>query len=513
MTIKHGASKSQWFFRTMLPVLLLASIAICIQGYHPGVEDDGVYLAAIHSDLDAALFPHDAEMFRVQMQASIFDKLIAASIRVSHLPVNVVALLWQIAAISLVLIGALRLARRMFRSAAAHWAAVTMFAVLFSLPAAGTALYLIDPQLHPRTIATGLILFAASAILDRKFTLAIALLLIASVMHPIMAAFGFSFCFFLWLTPSAEKFAHPSPNAAWLAVPATPAPHALAWLFDKPTPPWRDAMSTRRYIFLARWEWYEWLGVFGPLLLLFACYRWAHRRAATSPEYATLARVSRAVVTCGVFQLAIALIISTVPALVRLLPLQPMRFLHLIYVFLVLIAGGLLGELLLFRKPLRWAVAFVPLALIMGYTMSVEYPATPHLELPGISDGAHSSNPWVQAFAWTSANTPTGAYFALDPYYMQLPGEDYHSFRALAQRSVLADAVKDSAVAMQVPRLAPLWQQQVAAAQNWQSLQPADFARLHRDFGVTWTILPATSTLPFHCPYQNAVVKVCQIPS
>ncbi len=66
-----------------------------------------------------------------------------------------------------------------------------------------------------------------------------------------------------------------------------------------------------------------------------------------------------------------------------------------------------------------------------------------------------TANPWLQAFAWIRQNTPTDAYFALDPEYLAAPGEDYHSFRALAERSQLADAIKDTAVVTQVPELGP----------------------------------------------------------
>ena len=74
-------------------------------GYHPGLEDDSFYLAAIKRNLNPALFPHDAEFFRLQFQATIFDKLIACSIRLSHLPVAWAALLWQFAAIFFLLHG------------------------------------------------------------------------------------------------------------------------------------------------------------------------------------------------------------------------------------------------------------------------------------------------------------------------------------------------------------------------------------------------------------------------
>ena len=78
-----------------------------------------------------------------------------------------------------------------------------------------------------------------------------------------------------------------------------------------------------------------------------------------------------------------------------------------------------------------------------------EFSGSQHIEWPGRAP----SNPWLQAFAWIRTNTPTDAYFALDPRYLEAPGEDYHSFRALAERSQMADAIKDTAVVTQVPEL------------------------------------------------------------
>ena len=66
---------------------------------------------------------------------------------------------------------------------------------------------------------------------------------------------------------------------------------------------------------------------------------------------------------------------------------------------------------------------------------------------------------------------PTNAYFALDPRYLDEPGEDFHSFRALAERSQLADAIKDAAVVTQVPELGPVWNRQVQAQQGWKHFQ------------------------------------------
>src|SRR6202162_2219786 len=101
---------------------VLTMFALLIMGYHPGLEDDAFYLAAIKRNLNPALYPHDAEFFRLQFQATIFDKLIAFSIRLTNLPLPWIVLLWQLTAIFFVLHGCWRNSRRCFYEAAAHWA-------------------------------------------------------------------------------------------------------------------------------------------------------------------------------------------------------------------------------------------------------------------------------------------------------------------------------------------------------------------------------------------------------
>src|SRR5438094_8773300 len=106
-------------------LLLLASLtvfAFLIMGYHPGLEDDAFYLAAIKRNLNPALFSHDSEFFRLQFQATIFDKLIAYSVRFTHLPLSWAILFWQLAAVFFVLHGCWRISRRCFSQPYAQWA-------------------------------------------------------------------------------------------------------------------------------------------------------------------------------------------------------------------------------------------------------------------------------------------------------------------------------------------------------------------------------------------------------
>ena len=133
---------------------------------------------------------------------------------------------------------------------------------------------------------------------------------------------------------------------------------------------------------------------------------------------------------------------------------------------------------------------------------------TKHLELPGDPP----TNQWLQAFEWIRLNTPEDAYFALDPYYLAAAGEDYHSFRALAERSQLADAIKDTAVVTQVPELGPAWNDQVEAQAGWPEFQAADFERLKKEYGVNWVLVSLKQTGGLDCRWHNVALAVCEVP-
>ncbi len=480
-------------------LLALTALAILVQGYHPGFEDDAYYLAAIKNNLNPALFPHDADFFRVLFQATIFDKLIAWSVRLTHIPLPWALFLWQCAATLLVLWGCLRIARRCFDAEYEQWAAVAMVAALLTLPVAGSGLSLTDQHLHPRALATALILAAIVAVIDGKRLLAGVLLLLAFPLHLNMTPFGVSYCFFLWwdskmrTTKSAER-----PHTAALASLLIP----LGWLFEPSSPTWRQAEATRHFYFLLQWHWYEWLGVVAPLILL-----WWFRSLALGRNSTVMAKVAESMVYFGVFQLAAALILMLPPQLERMRSFEPMRFLHLVYMLFVLLAGGLLARYLLKKSVLRWLLLFIPLSAGMFYAQRQLYPDTVHLELPGRSSG----NDWVEAFQWISHNTPVNSEFALDPQYMEMPGEDYHGFRALAERSVLADAVKDPCIVVRVPSLGPRWLHELNAQTGWRNFQKPDFERLKAQMGVDWVVLTNPPVAGMTCAYKNDRVSVCRV--
>ena len=478
-------------------------LGLAVMGYHPGIEDDGVYLTAVKFKLNPALYPHDYNFFRFQMQASFFDYWVAGFVRWTGIPLAYTELLWQFASIALIVFGCWAIARRLFTEARAQWAGVAMVTAMFTLPVAGTALYMLDQHLHPRNMATAIILLAVSRILAGKSWQATPLLLLAFLLHPIMTAMGISFCFFLTMAMQEPPFAWLSCRLRFKRASLAVAFVPLGWVFEPPTPIWREAVNMHNSLCVYHWAWYEWLGAVAPVALFWLLWRIAQKQGER-----LLARFALAVFVYGVFQLALALILLAIPALIRLAPMQPMRFLHLVYFFMTLMGGCLLGKYLLKASLWRWAVYLLVFNAGMFASQYLLYGGSKHLEWPG----RPTANPWLQAFAWIQHNTPTDAYFALDPEYMAAPEEDYHSFRALAERSQLADIIKDSAVATQIPELAEVWGRQVQAQKGWAHFHLADFERLKAEFGVNWVLVAYPQPDGLACRWHNDVLAVCRIP-
>jgi hypothetical protein len=94
---------------------------------------------------------------------------------------------------------------------------------------------------------------------------------------------------------------------------------------------------------------------------------------------------------------------------------------------------------------------------------------------------------------------------------MRIPGEDVHGFRAIAQRSMLADALKDSGAVTMFPSLAAEWFAQVQAQAGWKHFQSQDFRRLQQEYGVNWVVLQNREAPGLSCQYDDASVKVCKL--
>lgn len=485
---------------------LLTFAALLIHGYHLGIEDQAIYLPGVRYDLNPALYPHDAEFFLPQVRPTLIDEIVAYTSRFTHMSVAGAVFFWHIVSMFLLLAGALRVARRCFEREREAWAGVALLTVLFTIPVTGTALYIVDQYLHPRTLATAFILFAIPDVMDRRWVRAAVLIFLAALVHIQMAFFGGLFLVFLagveWMEKSLPYLQRREIRTGHLALIGGP----IASLFEPGSPAWREAMLTREQHFLLKWHWYEWLGIFAPLLILWWVARMTARSWRQGEATGFRATLCRTMVWYGGFCFVAALIVTIPQRLERLTPYQPMRGFHLIYLLFFVIVGGLVFERVLRARV--WLYALILLATSVGMFAAQRdlFPGTRHIEWPGRDTG----NRWVRAFVWIRENTPREAYFALDPYYMERPGEDEHGFRAWSERGALADWDKDPGVICLFPALAPKWQEQVHAQDGFQKFGRDDLLKLRERFGADWVIADHPMGLSA-CPYQKDGIYVCRI--
>jgi hypothetical protein len=478
-------------------VILITLLALAVHGFHYGIEDEAIYLPAIKKYLDPSLYPFDSIFFLPQTNLSVFPKLIGLLAQITFLPLAWVVFIAHLLSLFLILAACLRLSRKCFDDAGAQWAAVVMVAALMTLPVAGTALYLVDQHLHPRSLATAAILWGLSELLDGRYYRAGAGFIIAVLIHPMMGAFGAAFAVFL-LWRSGKQL------LVFCLIP--PLLALLPFGLSAPSAAWREAASACSHYYLLRWEWYEWIGIFAPLALL-AWFGYLGRRNGLK----VLQRISWRLVVFGLFFFILAVVLTIPARFERAVPFEPMRFLHLVYLTLFMFAGGLMGKWILRDRPARWLILFAPLCVLMFLVQREIFSASPHIELTGIT----RKSEWLEAFEWIRQNTPRDAIFALDPYYLESRGLDYHGFRALAERSMLADRIKDRAATSVAPAVAEIWFEQLRARDGWKGFRPEDWRRLKKDFGVGWIVVEnggaANPAAGLACPYRNEAVSVCKI--
>lgn len=480
-------------------MLVLALTGIAVHGYHPAIEDAEIYLPGIKKALNASLYPHNDIFFMSHARMTLFPKLIAASVRASHVPLDWALLLWQCLSIFLLLLACWHLGRLAFRNPLARWGGVLLVMSVLTLPVAGTALYIMDEYVTPRSLSTPAVLFIIINVIERRFVRAFLWAAFTAVIHPLMAVFGAGYALiYLLLTWPAETRAESRMERA-----VVPAGALIPFgLFPPVTEAYRQALSRRPYFFLMRWHWYEWLGIFAPLLIFGWWRSVARLRHEVVVEHLCLASV-----IFGVLSFFAGLIITIPARLASFAELQPMRSLHLLYIIMLVLGGGLLAQYVLKVEVWRWILLLLPLCGVMFFVQRQTFPNTDHLELPW----TRSHNEWVRAFEWIRRNTPMDAYFALDPETMSLPGEDQHGFRAIAERSMLADNVKDTGAVTMFPAMAASWQAQVQAQAGWPSFTASDFRALKQRFGVNWIVVAAPGVSNFECPYIATQLAVCKV--
>lgn len=494
----------------------LTAVACVVHGYHPFVEDGGVYITGIKHLLNPELYPHWSGFATAHLRYELFAPMVAALVRITGLSLMATLLALYLAGIWSTLFAGWLLIARCTGTLEARCGAVSLLALTLTIPAAGTSLIVMDPYVTARTISTPCTLFAIVAALHAldsaraasfrawwSIGLCVASIALAALAHPLMAGYALG-CVLLLIAGSSE-----TPRTRWMATGALCAASfiaaaALWWISPRMSAGYVQVALTRNYWFVASWHWYEQFGLIAPLVLLY----WLARRSA-EPGGSAARSLARMAAAAGATAIVVALAFARVTHAGSLVArLQPLRIYQTIYVLMLLAVGAFLGERALRRSAWRWAALFCVVGSLFYFVQEQTFPSSGHIEFPG----RPPANPWEQGFLWIRAHTPVRARFALDADYIAAPHEDSQNFRAAAERSALPDYAKDGGIASIAPDLTSAWEEGERLQTNLdRGVGPAQIARL-RSAGIEWVVLTASTPITVPCAYANAAMKVCQLP-
>lgn len=501
----HPTGEQTQIRQTLTIVSLLSLFALAVQGFHPYAEDGGLYVAGIKKMLDPSLYTVRPEFVLAPLRFSPFAPTVAGISRLSHVPLPWVLLALYAASIWATLFGGWMLISRCTASRTARYGAVGLLACWLSIPIAGTSLMLMDPYVTARSISTPLTLFAIAWAMDAlagswRGGMLCSVALTLAVVHPLMATYALTAVVVLLILGS------PRDNVRrwgpfFLGGFTIGLAAILQVIAPRESPHYILAALTRTYWFPLQWQWYELVGMVAPIALIIALGRTSEVR-----RWHLLAHMA---ITLGALSVIVALCFSRPGLSTHLVArLQPLRSFQIVYEVMILLLGAWLGDRWLKLKPWRWGLMLTILGSIMFLAQRSTYPTSAHFEWPGVPP----QNQWSRAFLWIRDNTPKDTLFALDAHYISRDGEDAQSFRGIAERSVLPDYSKDGGETSITPALADAWAEGETAQTGLDTENDATRKANLQPLGVGWVVLAKSSATTWVCPYENAMVKVCQLP-
>ena len=485
----------------ILRLLALTAAALVINGYHLGVGDSEIYLPAARYFRHPYLYPYGRAFFLSHAHLSLFGPIVAATGWLTRMSMDWTFFVWYVATLFATLACSWMLVAACFSSARARWSALLVFTAVMTMPAANTGLLLVDRYLTARSLATPLSLFALASALERRPVRAGVAALLTFLVHPQMATYLVFLLGVMWVAELKKARVRARVPAMASILGILPS----GFTFTPATGPYREALFSRGYFFLYNWTWYDWLGLLAPLAIL--AWFWKADLRNTMPAFK---EISFVLIPFGLISIAAAAVLCSSPDLQMFVRIQPLRSFDLITLIFVLLLAGVMGEYLGKGRPWVPAAVSVPLALGMFISARQAYPHSPQIELPAST----SSNPWINTLLWIRRNTPVDAVFALDSRYFLEPVVDRHGFRAIAERSALADYYKDGGVVSLFPNLAVEWKQMTNATYGLNHFSMAQFRQLKREYPVvSWTVIHGLPPAGMSCPYQRGSFSVCHMPS
>lgn len=470
------------------------------QGYHPHADDAALYVAGIEHLLSPHLFSaQDLPYIEPQTKVSVLGPLLADLVRTTGIRLEWALVGFQLLATGGLLYAVRRLALDLFGSQKAGWLAAGLAAGAFTIPIAGTALFVMDPYVTARTASAPLSLLMVVMLVERRWLWMMLFAALTLAFHPIMGGCALLFAV-TWLLYTREG----GPRWWVLGALAALLLGAMLWIIAhdalRYNVDYRSVVLTRTYMFLPLWAWFEYIGLIAPLLLCGALMRSRTLRPAVRSLCATIFLLGAWIAFCS-------WLLVRPDGSMLLARLQILRVFHLIYLVGIVLIGGWLAEIRSWYRWVFFAVFLGGSAVGTRLMQQDTFEGRPSVELPT----TEVSSPWHQAFLWIGRNTPQNAILAADPNLMELHGEGHEGLRVTAERSVLGGN-KDGGVVALKPELTAFWTAQFRAQRRLAAESDAERRAELKPFGVSWLLLPAQSKTGLDCPYRNVLLQVCRLP-
>ncbi|MGH9256133.1 MAG: hypothetical protein ACRD3C_16355 [Vicinamibacterales bacterium] len=469
-------------------------------GYRYGVSDQAFYIPVVTRALDPSLFPRDGALIDAEGRLMVADEMLAGIVRGTDVPLPMLFFVGYVVSVALLWTALVLIGTRVYRHAWAVVALAAAFAMRHRIPR--TSANSFEPYFHPRMLAFGVGALAVAALLRGRRWLAIGLVAVSSLVHittglwfAVLVGVALAVLDRRWRRLAAIGVAVAA-VALMAAVTVGPLRGSLA-VMDAT---WLQAVASKDSLFATDWPVWAWAANLGLLALLWWAHRTRVRRAAASDEDRALVWGATALV---------ALFLVTLPLVTAKLSLavqfQISRVFWLVdFIALIYVVGAVIESdhnrpprRTHQRNTVRTTGVVAAILLLVcsaargGYVMLIERPERALFET-GLPESA-----WEDAMRWI-ATRPTDVQVLADPGHAWKYGT---SVRVSAERDVLLEEVKDSALAIYSRTVAASFVERSTAVGDFSALT-ADKARdLAQRYQLDYLITEAD--LPLPSVYRN----------
>lgn len=452
-------------------------------GYRYGVSDQAFYIPVVVRALDPAAYPRDSAVIDAQGQLMLSDEILAAVVRSTGWPLDAVFLGAYLLTAGVLCAGLMLTGSRVYRYTWTSWALLAALTLRHRITR--TSANSIEPYYHPRTLAFGVGLLAVAAVLRSRAWLAVALVATAAAIH---VTTGLWFMVLVgtalvvqdrwWRRVAAPAALVGALAAGWLLLSGV-----LHGRFATMDAVWLQAVATKDSLFASQWPVSAWTANLGLVAALWVAHLVRRRAHRATPQDAAL--VWGATALAALFLVTLPLASAGVAFFVQL---QIPRVFWLIDVVATIYVVGALAEGVPGATARRAATVAATLAVLATgrglYVMLVEQPGRPLFAMRLEQDA------WQDAMDWLKRQDRRVHVFA-DPGHSWKFGT---SVRVSAERDVLLEEVKDSALAIYSRDVAARVMDRTMAVDDFMALTPekahALAMRYDLDYLVTATAMP-----------------------